>query len=104
SEVGQLGRTHRPDELGKQRGERRLERDDARKPARAALEARREGCGHFLERAVLQEPGEQQVTRLEELEVLGVLDVALRQEPGGLEVQERRGDDEELARLTEVKL
>ena len=59
-------------------------------------------AGDLLEGAVLQEPGEQQVARLEQREVLLVLDVALRQQPGGLEVEQGRGDEQERRRLLEV--
>ena len=60
--------------------------------------------GDLLERAVLQQPREQQVARLEQREVLLVLDVALRQQPGGLEVEQRRGDQQERRGLLEVPL
>ena len=67
-------------------------------PASRSLEHR----GDLLERAVLQQPGEQQVAGLQQREVLLVLDVALRQQPGGLEVEQRRGDQQERRRLLEV--
>ena len=57
-----------------------------------------------LVRPVLQQPGEQQVARLEQREVLLVLDVAGRQQPGSLQVEQGRGHDEELGRLAEVPL
>ena len=58
--------------------------------------------GHLLEGAVLQQPGEQQVARLEQGEVLLVLDVAVRQQPGRLEVEQGGRDDQERRRLVEV--
>jgi hypothetical protein len=58
--------------------------------------------GDQLERPVLQEPREQQVSGLQQSQVLRVLDLTLRQQPGGLEIEKRRRDDEELARLLEV--
>ncbi len=86
-----------PDELGKQRGEVGLERDVARHAARRG-EHQLDPCRDVLERAVLQQPREQQVARLERLEVLGVLHLALREKARRLEVEQRRRDDEELAR------
>jgi hypothetical protein len=53
--------------------------------------------------AVLQEAGEEQVPRLQGGEVLLVVDVRAGQEAGGLEVQQRRGDDDEARRLVEVE-
>jgi hypothetical protein len=58
--------------------------------------------GDVLERAVLQEPGEEDVAGLDEREVLLVLGTGLRQQPGGLEVEQGRGDDEELGGLGQV--
>jgi hypothetical protein len=63
---------------------------------------RREHRGRLLVRAVLQQPREQQVARLEQREVLLVLDLGRGQQPGCLEVEQRRRDDEELGRLVEV--
>ena len=60
--------------------------------------------GDLLERAVLQQPGEQQVARLEQREVLLVLDVALRQQPRRLEVEQGGGDEQERRGLLEVPL
>src|SRR5690606_33505083 len=62
----------------------------------------REDARDVLVRAVLEQPGEQQVPRLQQREVLVVLDAARGQQARGLEVEERRGDDEELARRPEV--
>ena len=53
---------------------------------------------------VLQQPREQQVAGLEQLQVVLVLHLGGRQQPGGLEVQQRRRDDEELAGLVQVQL
>ena len=58
--------------------------------------------GRELVRAVLQQPGEEQVARLEQREVLLVLDVGGRQQPRGLQVEQGRRDDEELGGLAEV--
>ena len=53
---------------------------------------------------VLQEPGEQQVAGLQQGEVLLVLDLAGGQQPGRLEVEQGRRDEQEVARLVEVPL
>jgi hypothetical protein len=58
--------------------------------------------GRLLVRAVLQQPCEQQVPRLEQGQVLLVLHLGGGQQPRGLEVEQGRGDDEELRRLAEV--
>ena len=58
--------------------------------------------GDVLERAVLQQPGEEDVAGLDQREVLLVLGAGLRQQPGGLEVEQGRGDEEELRGLREV--
>ncbi len=55
--------------------------------------------GHLLEGLVLQQPGKKQVPGLQQRDVVVVLDLAGRQQPGGLEVQQGGGDDEELAGL-----
>ena len=55
-----------------------------------------------LEGAVLQEPGEEHVPGLDEGEVLVVLRPPLWQQPGGLEVEQGRGDEEELGGLVQV--
>ena len=59
--------------------------------------------GRLLVGLVLQQPGEEEVTGLEQLEVVLVVDLGGRQQPGGLEVEEGGGDDEELAGLVEVQ-
>ena len=66
--------------------------------AQAAGEPRRD----VLERAVLQQPGEQQVSRLEQRDGLGVDQLALRQQPCDLHVEQRDGDDEELGCLFQL--
>ena len=71
-------------------------------PARLPRHPAVEDAGDLLERLVLQQPREQQVPRLEQREVLLVLDVALRQQPGGLQVEQRRGDEQEGRGLLEV--
>ena len=94
-----------PDQhLGQQRREPLLEPDRARVPPRLAGHPALEDGGDLLEGAVLQQPREQQVARLEQREVLLVLDVAVRQQPGGLEVEQGRGDQQERRGLLEVPL
>ena len=56
----------------------------------------------LLVRAVLEEAGEQQVARLQQREVLLVLHLGRRQQPGRLEVEQRGRDNEELRCLAEV--
>ncbi len=76
--------------LGQQAGEPLLQPDRPRVPPRLPRQPLLEHGRDLLERAVLQEPGEEQVARLEQREVLLVLDVALRQQPGGLQVEQGR--------------
>ena len=85
-------------------GEPRLHRHRAREPARLHRQPLRQHRGDLLERPVLQQPGEQQVPRLQQREVLVVLDVARRQQPGRLEVEQGGRDHEELAGLVEIPL
>ena len=88
---------------GSSAGEPLLEPDRARVPAATPPPAARSStAGDLLERAVLQQPREEQVARLEQREVLLVLDVALRQQPGRLEVEQGRGDQQERRGLLEV--
>ena len=61
-----------------------------------------EPARHLLERAVLQQPGEQQVAGLEQGDVVGIDELALRQQAGDLQVEQGRRDDEELAGLVEL--
>ena len=66
----QLLGTDLPDQLGQQRREVRLERDQAREAAALRREPLGQVGGDQLVGAVLQQPGEQQVAGLEQLEVL----------------------------------
>ena len=68
----------------------------------SALEPPGEPAGGLLEGPVLQQPGEQQVAGLEQRDILGVDQLALRQQPGDLQVEQGGGDDQELARLIEL--
>ena len=52
----------------------------------------------------MQQPGKKQVPGLQERYVFIVLDFARGEQPGGLQVQEGGGDDEELAGLVEGPL
>ena len=67
-----------------------------------ALQARREPRRHLFEGAVLQQPGEQQVARLEQRDGLGIDELALRQEAGDLHVEQGRGDHEEFGGLLQL--
>ena len=89
---------------GTQVGEPRLQRRLAREPAGRLGLALAQERRRLLVGLVLQQPGEQQVAGLEQLEVVLVVDVGGGQQPGGLEVEQRGGDDEELAGLVEVQL
>ena len=119
-QVGQRDhvRLLRRQRLGGQRGEP-LRGDRDRQPraaaGRTAARARRRGDsagpdwqragqigGDLLERAILQEPGEQQIPRLQQRQILGVLDLAGGYQPRRLEVQQCRGDHDELAGLLQV--
>ena len=102
---GQRGETVGPDteqHLGQQGGELRLEAHRARVAAT--------GLGHDpgqlgsrrLVRAVLQEPGEQQVSGLEEGEVVLVLHLADGQQPRRLQVEQGGGHHQEVGGLLEV--
>ena len=89
--------------VGQQLGEARFELD---RPAVAASRVRRELAQvrrRQLVRAVLQQPGEQQVAGLEQGQVVLVLDVGGGQQPRRLEVEQGRRHDEELGRLLQVE-
>ena len=104
---GERGELLEPDadqHLGQQPGEPLLQADRPRVPPRLPRQPPSSTRGDLLEGAVLQQPGEEQVARLEQREVLLVLDVALRQQPGGLEVEQGRGDEQERRGLLEVPL
>ena len=58
----------------------------------------------LLERAVLQQPGEEQVPGLDEGEVLIILRAAAGEQPSRLQLEQRRRDEEELRGLAEVPL
>ena len=98
----ELGGRHAEHHLGEQALEARLQRHRARVPAEGALLQFGEQGGDLLVGAVLQQPREQQVTRLQQRQVVLVLDVTGRQQPGGLQVQQGRRDDQELGGLVEV--
>ena len=101
---GQLLGRDAHDQLGQQRGELRLEAGLARRHPPGRGHPLGEGVRDVLEGAVLQQPGEEQVAGLDQGEVLLVLRARLRQQPGRLEVQQGRGDEQELRGLAEVPL
>ena len=100
--AGELLEPDADQHLGQQAGEPLLQPDRPRVPARLVGQPVLEHAGDLLEGLVLQQPGEQQVAGLEQGEVLLVLDVALRQQPGRLEVEQGRGDQQERRGLLEV--
>ena len=70
--------------------------------SRLGVEGLRQPSADQLEGAVLQEAGEQQVTGLQQRQVLQVVHLALRQQARCLQVEQRRCDDDEGALLGEV--
>ena len=90
--------------LGQQVGEAVLQRHRPRIAAQRGGLQLGEHLGDVLERPVLQQPGEQQVAHLQQREVLLVVHLAGRQQPGRLEVEQRRGDHQERGRLVELQL
>lgn len=58
--------------------------------------------GRLFERPVLQESCEQEIARLEELEVFFVLFDVAREEPGRFQVEQDCSHDQELRRLVQV--
>src|SRR5690606_23010425 len=94
------GRT--PLELGRALTELVLEAHGTPVARRLDVEPLREPRRRELERAVLQQPREEQVARLERRDVLRVDELALRQESDDLEVEQRRRDADELARAVEL--
>ena len=83
-------------ELGKQRRQMWFQGDDAGVAACRGLRPVAEGRCDLLEGPVLQEPGEEQVTGLEQLEVGLLLVLVVGQKAVGLERQEGGGHDDEL--------
>ena len=90
--------------LRQQFGEPVLQRDGARIAAQRGGLQLGEHLRDVLERAVLQQPGEQQVAHLQQRQVLLVVDLPGRQQPGGLEVEQGRGDHQERGGLLELEL
>ena len=99
---GELVEADADQHLGQQGREPLLEPHGPRVPPGLPRQPGLEDAGDLLERAVLEQPGEQQVARLEQGEVLLVLDVALGQQPGRLEVEQGGGDEQERRRLLQV--
>ncbi len=94
---GELVRADPQHQLRQQGGQVRLEADLPRQaPGLLGQPSTDPGC-HLLERPVLQEPREEQVPRLQHLQVLGVVDVGRRQQACGLEVEQGGRDHQELA-------
>src|SRR5690606_7511523 len=99
---GQLLRPQPHDDLRQQSGESLLQADRAREPQRLGGEPLGQHAGDLFERLVLQQPREQQVARLEQGQVVLVLDLAPRQQPGCFQVEQSRRHDEELAGLVQI--
>jgi len=60
-------------------------------------------AGHGLVGLVLQETGEEEVAGLEEFEVEHFLPLFVREESGDLEIEQGRGDEEELGDLGKIR-
>src|SRR5262245_3882518 len=56
----------------------------------------------LLEGLVLKQSGEEQVACLEQGQIFVVVDLASRQQAGGLEVEQGGGDEEKLADLAQI--
>ena len=80
----------------------RLQPDGTGVAPRLGLQPLAEDLRDLLVRAVLQQPGEEQVPGLEQREVRLVLHLGGGQQPGRLEVEQGGGDDQELGGLVEV--
>src|SRR5690606_22939105 len=80
----------------------RLQRDRPRPAGGARLHQPGQVGGGLLEGLVLQEPGEEQVSRLQQGQILLVLDRRGGQQPRGLQIQQGGGDHQELADLVQV--
>ena len=81
---------------GQERGQVRFQRDDPGMAACGGLRPVAEGGCGLLEGPVLQEPGEEQVAGLEQLEVGLLLVLVMGQKAVRLERQEGGGHDDEL--------
>ncbi len=103
-DAGQLLGPDAEDQLGQQVGELLLHRHGTREAQRLRGHPPGEDLRHFLVRLVLQQPGEQQVPGLQQGQVLLVLDLARRQQPGRLEVEQGGRHQQEVAGLVEVPL
>ena len=104
---GDLGEPFRVDaqhHFGQQLGERILQRHRTRVGAQRCGLQLGEHLRNMLERAVLQQPGEQQVADLKQRQILFVVDLPGRQQPGGLEVEQRRGNHQERRGLLKFQL
>src|SRR5690606_35014570 len=80
----------------------RLERHLPRVTALLLREPSGEPGARLLEGAVLQQPREQQIPRFEQCDILRVDQLTLGQQARDLQVEQRRCDDEELARAIEL--
>src|SRR4029453_17806590 len=74
----------------------------ARESATLGFESRSEVAGDALEGAILQQPREQQISSLQQGQVLRILHLSGWNEPGGLEVEKRSRNEHELAGLIQI--
>ena len=89
-------------ESGQERSQVRLQRNDPGVAARSGFRAKTKGGGCLFEGPVLQEPGEEQVTSFEQLEVGLLIILVLGQKAVGLERQESGGHHNELRSASQV--
>ena len=90
--------------LGQQLREPFLQRHRTRVAAQGCRLQLGEHLGDVLERAVLQQAGEQQIAHLQKSQILGVLHLTGGQQAGGLEVQQRGRNHQEGGGLIEFQL
>ena len=101
-DLRELGGAHAEENLRQQLGECGFHRHLPRVAGAFGGHPVGEDRGELLVGAVLQQPGEEQVTRFKQGEVVLVLDLRGRQQPRHFQVQQRGSDDEERARLVQV--
>lgn len=101
-EPGEPLGTDADDDLGQQLGVLRLQPDGTGVAPRLVRQPVAEDVRDALVRAVLQQPGEEQVAGLQEREIRLVLHLGHGQQPGRLQVQQCGRDHQELGGLVQV--
>lgn len=101
-ELGETLRAGTDDHLGQQLGEVRLQPDGTGTAPGLVGQPAAEDVRDALVGAVLQQPGEEQITGLQEREIGLVLHFGRGQQPGRLQIQQRRRDDQELRGLVQI--